>query len=119
MKKFTEMTIAELNEYINGTYDASVELIKKTGYWKYYKALGYDYDTATVAFEIAEAIHNHINEEHPCDAVIDHFNDLWDEIGMEMSGMDEDEYEENADDPIWERDDWKWNEETEEWETVD
>ena len=119
MTNFEKMSTENLYNCIRETYDVSVELIKRTGYWKYYKALGYDCDTATVAFEVAEAIYNTRNEEHPNDVVLNCLKNLWDQEGMSLTGMTEDEWDEDGDEPMWERDDWKWNEETEEWEPVE
>ena len=119
MNDYTKLPIEELYSCIGEVYSMSEELIKRAGYWKYYKALGYDYETATVAFEIAEAIYCNRTEDHPCEVVLNCLKNLWDQGGMSLTGMSEDEWAEEGDDPMWERDDWKWNEETEEWELVE
>ena len=119
MKNVNEMNLDELYSYIGNVYDVSVELIKKAGYWKYYKALGYDYDTATTAFEVAQTIYSDRNAKYPSDAVLACVESLWNESGMEMAGMDEDEWDESGDAPLWENPDWEWDEESEEWNPVE
>ena len=79
MMNAKEMNLNDLYNYVGNVYDASVELIKKTGYWKYYKALGYDYDTATTAFEVAQMIYADRNSKYPSNAVLNCLENLWNE----------------------------------------
>lgn len=108
----SKMSENELRDYLNSVYDVSIELIKRRGYYKYYKALGYDYDTNVTAFEVASAINVCPHEAY----VMNIIESLWDKAVYETAGISEEEYYENPEAPLWKRKDWRWDEDEEEWE---
>lgn len=104
----------ELKDYVAGTYDVCVELIRRAGYFPEWEAIGWDYQCTETAIKIAGAICGG-NTEY----IEQCFEDLWDEAVMNTAGIDEDEYYENPETPLWKREGWRWNEETEVWEEIE
>ena len=97
-----------------GTGSVCIELMKRNNYWKYWKALDYDFDNYEAAIKIGKAIVGG-NDDY----VMMCFGDLFDQIAIDLSGIDEEQYYENPDTPIWESEDWVWNEEDQEWEHLE
>ena len=111
VKKMTEQ---ELKDYVAGVYDVCEELMRRNGCYPKWKAIGWEYNDVESAVKIASAICSG-NEEYLNQC----FVDIWDAAVMSVAGIDEDEYEENPETPLWERDGWCWNKETEEWKEIE
>lgn len=109
-----QMAELELKDYVAGTYDVCVELIRRTGYFPEWEAIGWDYQCPEAAIKVAGAICGG-NAEY----IEQCFEDLWDEAVMNTAGIDEEEYYENPETPLWKREGWKWNEEAEVWEEIE
>ena len=113
MSEVTMPTI-ELEQYIENVYAMCVELMKRKGYYKYWKALDYDFDNYEAAIKIGMAIVvGNDNYVMTC------FEDLFDEYIMDTAGISEEEYYENPEVPIWKNNEWEWNELTQEWDYID
>jgi len=106
-----KMTDQELKDYVNNTYDVCVELIRRAGYYPKWAAIDVGFKDCEGAIKVASAIANGY-DEYVDQCLID----LWDESVIDAAGISEDEYEENPETPLWDRDDVFWNEETESWE---
>ena len=105
------MSYTELLERVNEIYDVCIALMLRNNYYKYWVALGYDFEYTEGAVRIGKAIATG-NDAY----VMQCFEDLNDEAIMQSAGMTEEEYFENPEVPIWKREDWKWNEAAQEWE---
>ena len=106
-----KMTDQELKDYVAGAYDVCVELMRRTRHYPKWEAISWDYQDTESAIKIASAICDG-NEEY----IEQCFVDIWDEAVIGTAGIDEEEYYENPEIPLWKREDWHWNEEDEEWE---
>ena len=109
------MSNDELIEYVGNIYDACVEFIKRNDYYKYWRAVyTAEYDDVQSAVRIASAI---LTGQH--EYIMQTIEDVFDEVAMETAGISEEEYYEHPETPFWQREDWKYNEEIEEWEPIE
>lgn len=114
--RIKKMTSVGLKDYIDSVYDVSIEVIRRNGWYKYWAATGYDEMHPENALWIARTI---VFDPKDREGIMNVFGELWDQSAMDASGVSEEEYYENPDKPLWLRDDWKYNEETEEWEFIE
>jgi len=94
------------------TFEEMENCIREHGYIKQWKALDAMYRDEKTAKKVVKMI----QDDKESSEVLEYLTSIWHKIGIELSGMTKKEYFANADAPLWERDDFKWNSETEEWD---
>lgn len=106
MKDVKQMTIQELADLVSNVYDVSEEIFRRTGYLKYWAAIDCDYQMPDTAFDLAYTIATKPagNEEDNHKLVMEKFTELFHQVGIDLAGVDEDEYWDNPDVPLWEND---------------
>ena len=110
----SKLTNEELVDRVKSTYDVCVEFIRRSGYYKYWRALDLDCDDYEIAIKIATTI---LTGNH--DYILKIFGDVWDELVMDAAGIDEEEYYSNPELLPWNSPEWTYDKVTQDWNRID